>query len=187
MIFAKERARREVLLEFDQQVLSKYLPGKGVAFVDDVLIPYSDAYEHLVTQNYPASGGWAGVNNWLARLMQVDNSDWRPPALWALKHHAKDPQFLNAFLQKLERLAASLLIRRVYSTPRTTTYGNLLKQLEAGQGLDSTAFELDPEAKSKTQALLGADIYLVTPVRKYVLLRLDELLANQPGVSYEHR
>lgn len=187
MVFAKERARREVLLEFDQQVLSKYLPGKGAAFVDDVLIPYSDAYEHLVTQNYPATGGWAGVNNWLARLMQVDNSDWRPPALWALKHHANDPQFLNAFLQKLERLAASLLIRRVYSTPRTTTYGNLLKQLEAGQGLDCPAFELDPEAKSKTQALLGADIYLVTPVRKYVLLRLDELLANQPGVSYEHK
>ena len=31
------------------------------------------------------------------------------------------------------------------------------------------------------------EIYLVAPSRTYVLLRLDELLANQPGVSYEHR
>lgn len=187
MIFAKERARREVLLEFDQQVLSEYLPGKGADFVDAVLIPYSNAYEHLITQNLPSSGGWGKVNNWLARLVQLDNSDWRPPALWALKHFPSDPVFLDAFLQKLERLAASLLIRRVYSTPRTTTYGNLLKQLEAGHGLDSAAFELDQEAKEATLARLAADIYLVRPVRKYVLLRLDELLANQPGVSYEHK
>jgi hypothetical protein len=27
----------------------------------------------------------------------------------------------------------------------------------------------------------------VQPVRKYVLLRLDEKLANQPGVSYQHK
>jgi len=30
-------------------------------------------------------------------------------------------------------------------------------------------------------------LYLVAPVRKYVLLRLDEKLANQPGVSYQHK
>lgn len=187
MIFAKERARREVLLEFDQQVLSRYLPGGGADFVDEVLIPYSNAYEHLITQNLPNSGGWGKVNNWLARLVQLDNSDWRPPALWALKHFPDDPIFLDAFLQKLERLAASLLIRRVYSTPRTTTYGNLLKQLEAGDGLASEAFDLDEEAKEQTLARLGADVYLVQPVRKYVLLRLDEVLANQPGVTYEHK
>lgn len=187
MIFAKERARREVLLEFEQQVLTEYLPGKGGGFIDDVLIPYSDAYEHIVTQNYPPTGGWGKVNNWLARLMQLENSDWRPPALWALKHYPNDPAFLDAFLRKLERLAASLLVRRVYATPRTTAYGNLLKQLEAGDGLSSAAFELDQPAKTETLTRLRSEIYLVTAVRKYVLLRLDELLANQPGVSYEHK
>jgi len=62
MIFAKERARRELLLEFDQQVLSEYLPSKGPQFVDEVLIPYSDAYEHLITQNYPPTDGRERVN-----------------------------------------------------------------------------------------------------------------------------
>ena len=187
MIFAKERGRRELLLEFDQQVLREYLPGKGTQFIDNVLIPYSDAYEHLITQNYPATDEWEKVNNWLRRLVQLDNNDWRPPALWALKHHGTDPVYLNDFLRRLETLAASMLIRRVYATPRASRYAELLKQLERGQGLDSPAFALDPDEKAATLAGLKGEIYLVRAVRKYVLLRLDDRLANQPGVSYQHK
>jgi hypothetical protein len=187
MIFAKERARRELLLEFDQQVLKEYLPGKGTQFVDDVLIPYSDAYEHLITQNYPTTEGWEKVNNWLRRLVQLDNNDWRPPALWALKHHGNDPAYLNAFLARLEALAASMLIRRVYATPRASRYADLLKELEAGQGLASQAFTLDTSERDATRTLLDGPLYLVQAVRKYVLLRLDDKLANQPGVSYQHK
>ncbi len=187
MIFAKERARRELLLEFDQQVLQDYLPGKGVQFVDDVLIPYSNAYEHLITQNYPMTDGWEKINNWLRRLVQLDNNDWRPPALWALKNHGNDPAYLDSFLRKLETLAASMLIRRVYDTPRALRYAELLKQLEAGHGLASAAFGLDPSEKAETRARLEGELYLVQPVRKYVLLRLDDKLANQPGVSYQHK
>lgn len=187
MIFAKERARRELLLEFDQQVLTKYLPHKANSFVDDVLIPYSDAYEHLITQNYPMTGGWEKVNNWLRRLVQLDNNDWRPPALWALKHHGHDPKYLDEFLSKLEALAASMLIRRMYATPRASRYAELLKQLEAGDDLDSAAFELSSIEKADTRARLEGELYLVQPVRRYVLLRLDDLLAQEPGVSYQHK
>lgn len=187
MIFMKERASKVLLQEFDEQVLSKYLPGKGRDFVDDVLIPYSDAYEHLLTQNYPDDVSWSPVNNWLRRLMQVDNDSWRAPALWALKEHGNDPSYLSAFLRKLERLAASMLLRRVYATPRGTRYGELLKQLEKGDGLSSAAFDLTPEELAETKDRLADRIYLVAPVRKYVLLRLDDLLAKQPGVSYQHK
>lgn len=187
MIFAKERARRELLLEFDQQVLKEYLPGKGAQFVDEVLIPYSDAYERLITQNYPMVAGWEKVNGWLRRLVQLDNSDWRPPALWALKHHATEPIYLDRFLAQLETLAASMLIRRVYATPRATRYAELLRQLERGLGLDCPAFSLDPGERAETLGRLNGEIYLVQPVRKYVLLRLDDMLANEPGVSYRHK
>lgn len=187
MIFMKERASRVLLQEFDEQVLSKYLPGKARVFVDDVLIPYSDAYEHLLTQNYPDDVNWSPVNNWLRRLMQVDNDNWRAPALWALKEHGNDPAYLSAFLRKLERLAASMLLRRVYATPRGTRYGELLKQLENGDGLSAAAFALTPEELAETKDRLADRIYLVAPVRKYVLLRLDDLLAKQPGVSYQHK
>lgn len=187
MIFMKERASKVLLQEFDEQVLSNYLPGKGRAFVDEVLIPYSDAYEHLLTQNYPDDVNWAPVNNWLRRLMQVDNDNWQAPALWALKEYGNDPAYLSAFLRKLERLAASMLLRRVYATPRGTRYGDLLKQLEKGDGLSAAAFELTPDELAETRERLADRIYLVAPVRKYVLLRLDDLLAKQPGVSYQHK
>lgn len=187
MIFMKERASKILLQEFDEQVLSKYLPGRGREFVDDVLIPYSDAYEHLLTQNYPDDVNWSPVNNWLRRLMQVDNDNWRAPALWALKEHGNDPAYVSEFLRKLERLAASMLLRRVYATPRGTRYGELLKQLEKGDGLSAAAFALTPEEVAETKDRLADRIYLVAPVRKYVLLRLDDLLAKQPGVSYQHK
>lgn len=187
MIFAKERPRRELLLEFDQQVLTEYLPHKATSFIDEVLIPYSDAYEHLVTQNYPMFDGWEKVNNWLRRLAQLDNNDWRPPALWTLKHQGNEPTYLSAFLAKLEALAASMLIRRIYATPRASRYAELLKQLEAGQGLDAPAFDLDSSERADTLARLEGELYLVQPVRKYVLLRLDDLLAKEPGVSYQHK
>ena len=37
MIYAKERARRELLIEFPEQVLNQYLPHHAAEFVDDVL------------------------------------------------------------------------------------------------------------------------------------------------------
>lgn len=187
MIYAKERARRELLIEFPEQVLNQYLPERAATFVDDVLLPYADAYEHLTNADYTGAASWHRVNAWLKRLARIDNNDWRPPALWALKNHPDDPKFLDAFLRKLERLAASMLLRRVYTTPRAMRYANLLKQLDAAQGLNSEALDLTEPECEETLERLNGEIYLVAPTRTYVLLRLDELLANQPGVSYDHR
>ncbi len=187
VIFAKERARRELLLEFPEQVLDPYLDNKAASFVDDVLLPYAEAYEHLVNQDFGGSPQWQRVNACLARLVRVDNNDWRPPALWALRHNSGDPSYLEAFLRRLERVAASMLLRRVYATPRATRYANLLKELEAGEGLTAKSFELTDEERTETRKQLGGELYQVAPVRSYVLLRLDELLADQPGVTYEHK
>lgn len=187
MIYAKERARRELLIEFPEQVLGQYLPDRAAEFIDDVLLPYADAYEHLVNADYTGAANWQSVNAWLKRLARLDNNDWRPPALWALKNHPDDPKFLEAFLRKLERLAASMLLRRVYTTPRAMRYATLLKQLDAGHGLNAESLDLSEQECADTVERLKGEIYLVSPSRIYVLLRLDELLANQPGVSYEHR
>lgn len=187
MIHAKERPRKELLKEFPEQVLNQFLPKKAMNFIDDVLWPYADAYGKIINQDYVSTGGAEMVNNWLKRLAQVDNTDWRPPALWAMRYRPDDPDFLNSFFKKLERLAASMLIRRVYATPRSTRYAELLKQLERGSGLDSSSFELGREEKTETRKMLNGEIYKVAPVRKYVLLRLDEELASAPGVNYDHK
>ena len=127
------------------------------------------------------------MNDWLKRLSQLDNDDWRPAALWALKSHKDDGVFLDQFLRKLERLAASFLVRRVYTTPRVLRYLDLLRQLDDGEGLASPAFELSEDERSETKTRLGGEIYLVNPVRKYVLLRLDSLIASNPGATYAHK
>ena len=167
-------------------MLNRYLlANDGRGFIKEVLEPYARADVRLNSADF-AGADWAGVNAWLKRLGQVDNDDWRPVALWALKHHGDDPVFLEAFLQKLERLAASMLLRRLYATPRVQRYMELLNQLVEGTGLDSPAFELSEREKEESIHTLDGELYTYTRIRKYVLLRLDSALAKDPGASYDH-
>lgn len=185
-IRSKTRGVRSLLAEFPEQVLDAYLPSSGKNFVDELLQPYADAARRLLNQDFDGDQ-WEAVNSWLSRLSQIDNNDWRPPALWALVNHKDDPAYLDSFLRNLERLAASMLVRRVYTTPRAQRYLELLSQLDAGLGLDASAFELTAEEKDETRRCLDGEIYRVKPVRKYVLLRLDSIIADNPGAAYSHK
>jgi hypothetical protein len=186
-IVSMARGERGLLIEFPEQVLRAYLPANSKGFVDNLLEPYALADQRLINQDFDGGGQWDEVNAWLKRLVQLDNDDWRPAALWALKNYKDDPAFLDAFLGRLERLAASLLLRRVYTTPRVGRYLELLKQLDAGGGLNAAAFELTDDEKRETRERIGGEIYLVNRVRKYVLLRLDSIIAANPGASYSHK
>lgn len=183
-ILSQSRAVRSLLIEFPEQVLNAYLPRNGREFIKEVLEPYARADVRLISHDFTGAE-WAGVNAWLKRLSQLDNDDWRPVALWALRHRGDDPMFLGAFLQKLERLAASMLLCRMYATPRSQRYMLLLSELVDGAGLDAKAFELSDREKEDTVRALDGELYTFTRVRKYVLLRLDSALANDPGASYD--
>ena len=183
---SQTRAVRSLIQEFPEQVLDRFLPNNGKGFIADILRPYAAADTRLLAQDYTGGAEWTNVNAWLKRLSQLDNDDWRPAAIWALKQHGDDASFLNQFLRQLERLAASMLLRREYRTPRVLRYMDLLKQLAAGDGLDAAAFELSQFEQQTTRERLSGDIYLVNPVRKYVLLLLDSILADDPGASYDH-
>lgn len=185
-IFSQARGVKGLLTEFPEQVLNCFLPNNGKKFMKKVLEPYARAAIELTDANF-AGSEWRGVNAWMRRLNQLENDDWRPVALWALKNHRDDPAYLETFLQKLERLAASLLLRRIYTTPRSQRYMVLLTQLVNGAGLDAEAFELTEEEKQGSIAMLDDKLYQFTSVRKYVLLRLDSILAQDPGASYDHK
>ncbi|MFI1048102.1 DUF262 domain-containing protein [Streptomyces griseoruber] len=185
MIYEKKRAERELLKEFPVQVLSHYLPDKAEIFVNDVVVPYADAYTQIRDARYEASSGSEKVNAWFKRLQQTDHNDWRPAALWALRNHEHDPDWLDRFLCALERLSASMFIRRVYTTPRVTRFAELLRQLDQGLGLDSPALALTDAEKDDTRARLDGELYFIAKIRKFVLLRADELLSEAHGVTYE--
>lgn len=187
-IKSRTRAVKGLLQEFPDQVLNAYLPDNGAGFIREVLEPYAKADIRMLAQDFHGDDPrWEELNNWLKRLDQLDNDDWRPPALWALKEHGEDVGFLVQFMGKLERLAASMLLRRVYATPRQQRYMELLKQLADGDGLIAAAFELTDAERKDTLDRINGELYLATRVRKYVLLRLDSVLAQDPGASYDHR
>ncbi|MCX4671715.1 DUF262 domain-containing HNH endonuclease family protein [Streptomyces sp. NBC_01381] len=187
MIFAKERAKKELLREFPEQVLNRhFLPGKAQDFVDDVLVPYADAYEQIRDHSYGAPTDAEPVNAWFRRLSQLDNNDWRPSVLWALRYQGDDPDWLDRFLRALERLAASMFIRRIYTTPRVQRFADLLKELDAGHGLDAPSLTLTEDECAATRERLAGPLYLDTKTRKYILLRLDEMLAQDSGAVYTH-
>lgn len=187
-IKSRTRAVKGLLQEFPDQVLNAYLPDNGKGFIREVLEPYARADIRMLAQDFHGDDPrWEELNNWLKRLDQLDNDDWRPPALWALKEHGEDVEFLVQFMSKLERLAASMLLRRVYATPRQQRYMELLKQLVEGDGLQADAFELTDAERRETLDRIDGELYLATRVRKYVLLRLDSVLAQDPGASYDHR
>ncbi|WP_320064195.1 DUF262 domain-containing HNH endonuclease family protein [Micromonospora sp. RTGN7] len=185
MIFVRKRAERELLKEFPEQVLDSYLPANAVGFVDDVLEPFAAAFAQIRDQGYSSHAGAAAVNAWFRRLAQLDNYDWRPPALWALRHHGDDPTWLDQFFRSLERLAASMLVRRVYATPRAQRYASLLRDLADGHDLAAPSFELSGEERQETVARLDGDLYSVGKACRYVLLRLDEIIGQAPGVTYD--
>lgn len=187
MIFSKERGKRELLKEFPEQVLNAYLPDRATEFVDDIVAPYANAYRQMRDHSYAATQGADLVNAWFRRLDKIENNDWRPVSLWALRHHSDDPVWLDTFLKQLERLASSMLIRRVYNTPRVQRYAEILRELDAGAGLDAPSFALTSKEIEETIQGLEGDVYLYTKGRRYILLRLDEALAKSPGVRYEHR
>ncbi|GAA1662824.1 DUF262 domain-containing protein [Catellatospora bangladeshensis] len=186
MIFSRRRAVRGLLTEFQEDVLKGYLPSQGTQFIDDVLVPYADAYINIRDRSYTAPSGAAAVNAWFNRLAQLDNNDWRPPALWALHKHRHDAAMLDELLRALERLAASMHIRRVYTTPRVQRYAALLRELDEGYGVGAPALQLTDTERTETIDHLDGELYLANKIRKYVLLRLDEVLANSSGVTYEH-
>jgi hypothetical protein len=179
MMFSRRRARQELLKEFPGQVLSKFRPGKMESFIDDELIPLARAYCEIRDADYlPQEKGSSEINDWFRRLNQIDNSDWRVPALWALRYHRGDGEFLDSFFKRLERLAASMFIRRVYTSPRVDRYARLLADLDGGAGADAPAFELSADEAEETVELLNGNIYWANSrLRKYLLLRLEEVIA----------
>jgi len=104
MIYRKVKLAETVLQEY-----TKYIVPAGTdaaKFIDDVVIPYSDAYDIIKTAAYQSASGADAVNALLRWLNQFDNSDWIPPAILHFSRNMQDTAGLVKFLADLERLAA---------------------------------------------------------------------------------
>ncbi|MEV4053910.1 DUF262 domain-containing HNH endonuclease family protein [Amycolatopsis sp. NPDC049688] len=193
MVYAKTKARESILKEFRASVLQAVPDGKK--FIDDVLVPFSDAFEVVTRAGYAGGPDAKAINRLLGWLNQLGNTDWIPPAISYFSRPTADSASLLRFLTDLERLAASMLIRRVDITRRIERYGRVLDWMENDRDLYSAESPLQLSAAEQNETLgkLDAEIYTVLRVRLYVLQRLDSALSDggasyddYPSISVEH-
>lgn len=187
MIYAKTKPEKSILEEFRRQVLDTFARDSYRHVIVDLIEPYADAQAVLLTAGYKASAHAEEVNYYLVWLGRLDNSDWQPPGLWALRHWRNEPARLAQFLRDLERLAASMFIRRADVNARIRRYGEVLRALEGEpENYDPGVLGLSADERAETRERLSGLVYETPRTRLYVLLRLDDELAGS-GASYDHK
>lgn len=186
MIYAKAKQRETLIKEFRDYVLPKI--GDPRAFIDDVVSPYSDVHVRIRSGSWESTAHAEEINRALGWLTRIDNFDWIPPAIRYLNDHKQNSYSVLLFLQKLERLAASMFIRRAGINGRIERYASLLKQIEFGEDILNgvSALDLSEDEKERTIRQLNGELYLEGRTRSYVLLRLDEAM-SAGGASYDHK
>lgn len=187
-IFVRSKSQGTLLDSFRIQVITTV--GDPRKVIDDVLVPYSAAYYVVRNASFQHPEGAERVNTLLRWLNRIDNVDWMPPAIFYLARHHDNPDRLARFLTELERLAASLMIRRQYAHRRIPRYARLLTAIERGDDLSlpHSPIQLTPDEREATLEVLSGDVYLMpAPPRQYVLLRLDSSLAGATEATYAYR
>lgn len=185
MVFAKTKARGAILTEFRTAVLKQVPDPRD--FINNVLVPYSNAFEAVSRASYATEDGGDDINDLLRSLNLLDNIDWIPPAISFFSRHSGDPASIMTFTRDLDRLAASMHIRRLDVTQRIERYGRVLGAIERGDDVTSptSPLQLADDERSATLARLDGEIYTVLRLRLYVMLRLDSALSSG-GANYDH-
>jgi hypothetical protein len=178
MLYAKNKAKRSLLEEFRDYVLP-HNPDPKI-FIDDVLVPFSDALEDIHTASYIATSHAEAVNNYITWLNRIDNSDWIPPAMLFLKKNRNKPKRVARFFELLERLAAYMHICRLNVNRRIEIYGELIKEIENDVDPDEMDWLLlSEDEKEDFREALDGKIYELTPrPRNYLILRLDSFISD---------
>lgn len=186
MIFRRAKAKETILKEFREFVIRKVSDSK--ALINDVLIPFADAFATIQTASYESTAGAEQVNEMLAWLGRIDNTDWIPPAIFYFARNKSDAKALYRFFADLERLAAFLMICRYGINERIERYGKLLEAIDSNADLYAASSPLqlsDTEYRLLLQELNG-EVYRQVPQRRlYILLRLDSALSDG-SATYDH-
>ena len=185
MINRKFKLRTNLLDELTKDVLPNFKPE---AFIEKQVVPYANALDILKHATFEASAGAEAANLAIRQLGRVDNFDWLPAAMAFLVQRPGDGNAVARFLRDLERLAASMMVRRVYVNDRIERYSAILQAIEKATDLyaDDSPLQLDGKERADTRTVLDGDIYSNVRVRLPLLLRLDGIVADT-GATYDHQ
>jgi uncharacterized protein with ParB-like and HNH nuclease domain len=185
MIYAKEKAKKAILEEFRQHVLSKIKNPENL--LEEVLEPYASALAIIKRANYQAATSAQETNTHLRWLNRIDNSDWIPAAIFFLAKNRDNPDYVQWFFKKLERLAAYLHVCAKNVNERIDRYNEIITALEQPHSFENpiNTINLTEKETSEMRSALDGDIYELTPRRRnYIILRLDAFISDG-GASYD--
>lgn len=156
--------------------------GDAATFVDGTLFPYAAILQTIRSAGQErASPVPPSVNARLAYLGWLGSQDWVPPLMLYWRRVDGDPQRLDAFLARLDRLAYGLRILGIGSDKRIVRYRALLDAVRSGR-IDEPSCPLD--LTRDEQRLIAFNMRTLHArsqlACKLILLRLNDLVAGAP-------
>ena len=151
------------------------------------LAPWGDVFIRIRQQSWESTSNAAEINRLLEWLARIDNFDWIPPTVLYLHFYRNDATRVTHFLRRMERLAASMYIRRSGINPRIDRYALLLSEihdhwdmLPYGSALDHQRQRARGRARSPRRRGLPRQ---ATPLRSPAPGRPK----SAGGASYDHK
>lgn len=178
MIYAKSKLHETLVAEFKKYVVESVSKMSDV--VSEIIEPFAYAYKSILENEYRVSRCAESINNLLAWLNRIDDSDWIPVIMEAMIV-CNEPEQLQSILEKTERIAVYFYITSQTSNKRIERYSRALSYLQAKNYEDALkVLELDEKEKTLFVSTLEGDIYLM-PARKrsYLILKLNYLVSDK--------
>jgi uncharacterized protein with ParB-like and HNH nuclease domain len=190
-IYSKKKAEEKTLNEIRSFATSQQDPK---LFIDNILIPYSNAYNDVLRNEYKSSSHSEDINCLFIKLKRVQHTDWIPPTILFLAKYYSDPESVSRFLFQLERLTLGMESMRATLNERIERYAKIISKIE--NNLDLYKFESefllsDKDRESIIKSLNSEDLYgkrLLKPVLAKIEEQMNDcsITINYQNLSIEH-
>lgn len=180
-IYAKKKAEKSTLAEIREYVSPSLNPKE---FIDEILIPFTNAYENILNLTYKSSQFADQINKQFNNLKRVAHNDWIPSAIFFLAKYPAAPQKILDFLVQLEKVTLGMEGMKTALNDRLERYAKINLKIEQKSELYDATSELMLNNQDRTyiiSTLSSADLYgkrLVKPV----LAKIEEQM-NDGSVS----
>jgi uncharacterized protein with ParB-like and HNH nuclease domain len=190
-IYAKKKADKSTLSEIREYVKPSDTPKD---FIDNVLIPFTNAYLNILKNDYQSSQHAETINTQFKNLKRVAHTDWIPSAIYFLAKHPNSAGKVKDFLIQLEKVTLGMEGMKMSLNDRLERYAQINSKIEERRDLYDNDSELmlnDQDREYIISTLSSPDLYgkrLVKPVLAKIEEQMNDgsIEINFETLSIEH-
>ena len=183
-IYAKKKAEKAVLAEIREYVKPSHDP---INFIDNILKPFTDAYQAIRKANYESPENAEAVNSMFKRLKRVSHNDWYPPAILYLAKHKEDHTSILKFFNAYDHFTFGLEGMSATLNERIDRYAKIMEAIEMNKDLfvhPSPLLLTEADQTRIKNNLEGTSLYRKRML-KPVLAKIEEGL-NDNSITIEY-